>query len=297
MNGPRVSSGTDSVQDVGTPLEFIDAIERRFGRVRYDLAAHAGNAKHAIYIAPKMLELTFDPARMQAGVVARQLMRAGGHMDEILAALEGRKNTKGVISVPNHDPNPVAIDSFAQDWSMLAHRYRESDGRPGLGYLNCEFSDIEPWASKCREELVRGANLVLLTPLTCARWYRNNIAGRADVFELAERITFLGSTAPFAKDLMLSWFHPRAQGRRAIWSWKTDTILQQWEHVGPPGVWMRAPLIEQGGDHGGDRPARGSADMAEPEERAANTEGPAHPKAAVAAPLCRDGRGLRGETP
>jgi phage N-6-adenine-methyltransferase len=33
-----------SVQDVGTPREFLNAVEKRFGRIAVDLAAHDGNA-------------------------------------------------------------------------------------------------------------------------------------------------------------------------------------------------------------------------------------------------------------
>lgn len=53
----RVSSGKDSKQDYATPPEFIQAVERKFGPIQFDLAAHAGNAKHARYFAP-----TEDPA-------------------------------------------------------------------------------------------------------------------------------------------------------------------------------------------------------------------------------------------
>jgi len=42
--GPRVSSGKGSVQEVGTPREFLDAVERRFGKLEFDLAANADNS-------------------------------------------------------------------------------------------------------------------------------------------------------------------------------------------------------------------------------------------------------------
>lgn len=48
----RVSSGKDSKQDYATPPEFIKAVERKFGPIQFDLAAHAGNAVHARYFAP-----------------------------------------------------------------------------------------------------------------------------------------------------------------------------------------------------------------------------------------------------
>jgi DNA N-6-adenine-methyltransferase Dam len=39
-----VSSGTGSEQVVGTPRDFLDAVEARFGKMDADLAATAGNA-------------------------------------------------------------------------------------------------------------------------------------------------------------------------------------------------------------------------------------------------------------
>lgn len=42
-----------SKQDYGTPLDFIAAVERRFGPLRIDLAATAENKKAPIWIAPE----------------------------------------------------------------------------------------------------------------------------------------------------------------------------------------------------------------------------------------------------
>jgi phage N-6-adenine-methyltransferase len=38
-----------SKQNYGTPWEFIHAVEERFGKIVFDLAAEEGNAKHANY--------------------------------------------------------------------------------------------------------------------------------------------------------------------------------------------------------------------------------------------------------
>lgn len=43
MSGPRVTSGKGSEQSVGTPREFLDAVERRFGIITLDLAADETN--------------------------------------------------------------------------------------------------------------------------------------------------------------------------------------------------------------------------------------------------------------
>jgi len=50
MSGPRVTSGKgESKQDYATPPEFIQAVERRYGSIVFDLAASARNTKHEDY--------------------------------------------------------------------------------------------------------------------------------------------------------------------------------------------------------------------------------------------------------
>lgn len=39
-----ISTGKDSKQDVGTPRDFLDAVEARFGKIAFDLAASVDNA-------------------------------------------------------------------------------------------------------------------------------------------------------------------------------------------------------------------------------------------------------------
>lgn len=51
MSGPRVTSGKNSQQVVGTPWEFIRAVEKRWGPIAVDLAATAENSKGQIFIS------------------------------------------------------------------------------------------------------------------------------------------------------------------------------------------------------------------------------------------------------
>src|SRR6267142_4248606 len=57
MSGPRVSSGKDSEQVVGTPWEFIHAIEKRWGKIEWDLAATEDNAKAKYWLNEKQNSL------------------------------------------------------------------------------------------------------------------------------------------------------------------------------------------------------------------------------------------------
>ncbi len=54
MSGPRVSSGKDSEQVVGTPWEFIHAVEKRWGKIECDLAASAENTKAPLFFNEEM---------------------------------------------------------------------------------------------------------------------------------------------------------------------------------------------------------------------------------------------------
>jgi phage N-6-adenine-methyltransferase len=49
--GPSVKRGR-SKQDHGTPREFLDAVEKRFGRIAVDLAAHHENRVVDQYLGP-----------------------------------------------------------------------------------------------------------------------------------------------------------------------------------------------------------------------------------------------------
>lgn len=56
----RVSSGSDSKQDYGTPPELIRAIEHKFGKIEVDLAASAGNTVAPVFVTPEMDSLKLD---------------------------------------------------------------------------------------------------------------------------------------------------------------------------------------------------------------------------------------------
>jgi len=43
LSGPRVTSGADSEQVVGTPRELLNAVESRFGKLDFDIAATPEN--------------------------------------------------------------------------------------------------------------------------------------------------------------------------------------------------------------------------------------------------------------
>lgn len=224
MSGPRVTSGEDSKQDYQTPNDLIESIEARFGRIKFDLAAHRLNKRHPRYFAPEEFVLKFDPSKSRYETLMKQLVGMGAKEKEAESILVSafRQNKKCELRVRNHDPEAFAFDAFKQDWSKLS---------ASLLWLNCEFSDIKPWAEKCAMEAARGANICLLTPaMVGANWYRDHIARKADVYYLNGRVMFDGKNV-FPKDCMISHYGPNVRGDVYVWAWKTNRIAHHWCNV------------------------------------------------------------------
>lgn len=156
-SGPSMNKGK-SKQDYGTPTEFLEAVQDRFGKLHFDLAATAANAVTRSF---------FDPDR----------------------------------------------DSLKSDWSLCA----------GTLWLNPPFADIAPWARKCAataREGDFGPRILMLTPASVgSNWFAEHVHRKAMVLALSPRLTFVGTTDPYPKDLMLSCFGFGVQGFD-VWRWK-----------------------------------------------------------------------------
>jgi hypothetical protein len=206
--GARISTGPDSKQDYETPDDFMEAVEKRFGPIAFDLAAHAANKQSPNY---------FAPCTGPAGPMPR-------------------------------DVDAFGMDAFDHSWSLLSDslfaRKKEPQHRVrGLLWLNCEFNDTERWASRCCREAALGASILLLTPAAVgANWFRDKIAGHGDIYLLNGRLSFIpGQT--YNKDCMLTHFYQSIEDRDAtlatplgcsgqqicVWDWRNDLILHLWE--------------------------------------------------------------------
>ena len=84
-----------------------------------------------------------------------------------------------------------------------------------------------PWADRCLSEMRDGANITLLTPMTTANWFRDNIAGEADAYPLSGRLSFDGKNV-FPKDCLVSRYSPDSNGDFFLWDWQKDVILRKW---------------------------------------------------------------------
>ena len=141
-----------SVQDVGTPRDFLDAVEKRFGPICIDLAATDENKACHVFVSPYE-------------------------------------------------------DAFSFDWGMFS----------GLQWLNPPYSDIGKWAKKCAESAP--AKIALLVPAAVGtNYFRDHIFNQSRVLFLSPRLTFVGHTQSYPKDLMLCMygFEPGFE----CWRWK-----------------------------------------------------------------------------
>lgn len=145
-----------SAQDLGTPREFLDAVEARFGRLVIDLAANSHN---------HVCDQWFGPGSW-------------------------------------------CENALVHDWSSLA----------GNAWCNPEFELIPKFVAKAVECRHRPAWTLLLTPAsTGANWFRR-CEEHGYVIELEDRITFVGETKKYPKDLALTAFGFGVVGR-GRWHW------------------------------------------------------------------------------
>lgn len=230
---PRTTSGDAGLQDGSTPADFMAAVERRWGPIGFDLAAHRLNKKHARYFAPEVFTFKHDPARpfpdggREALVQKLEWQGALRHEGEIVVTAAAKSTIRGTWSVPNRDPSAVAFDALKQDWAKITHLHQDYQESSPLLWLNCEWADVTPWAAKSLAEAARGARVLLLTHVAITDWARDLIFGRADVSLLSSRMSFDGKNV-LPKDCMLSHFHPGQSGRVEVWDWRRGSIAQSW---------------------------------------------------------------------
>ena len=95
-------------------------------------------------------------------------------------------------------------------------------GLKGNAWLNPEYRHIAPWAKKCaKTRLDRGAQkILLLVPASVgSNWFQRHCWEKSLVLLLNPRLTFVGHTHPYPKDLCLCVYGV-APGID-IWRWKS----------------------------------------------------------------------------
>jgi phage N-6-adenine-methyltransferase len=122
-------------------------------------------------------------------------------------------------------------DSLKQNWT-------ERIGG-GLGWLNPEFADIDPWARQCKRYEV-GSDFIMLTPASIgSEWFAEHCEGNTKIVGLRPRIKFEGchnldknkqrrcddsclGCASYPKDCMLSLWGSRFDREPVFQTWRWD---------------------------------------------------------------------------
>lgn len=178
-------------------------------------------------------------ARVSTGADSKQdyatppeLIRAVEHLlgpvvFDLAASASNTKHPRYLSAPGSNDPRSIGEDALSWHWQTPWNEYRVQDG-PSIMWLNPPFADIGPWAKKCAKEGKAGASIAFLTPASVgANWFRDHVVRHADVYFLNGRVSFSGGPL-YPKDCMLSHFHPRAEGRVAIWNWRARLIEHGW---------------------------------------------------------------------
>lgn len=115
--------------------------------------------------------------------------------------------------------NSVAPSFFSEQDNALVQAWP----RAGWSWLNPPFSKLEPWVKKAYEESLLGTQTAMLVPAGVgANWFRNWVHGYGYVLLLNGRVTFVGHSKPYPKDLVLILYTPYGANGNDIWDWRRE---------------------------------------------------------------------------
>ena len=110
-------------------------------------------------------------------------------------------------------------DAFTVNWARELGE--------GLGWLNSPFANLRPWVQKCRDEMAIGARILQLTPASVgSEWFGDLVYGCAgvQVLYVAPRITFVGETTPYPKDILLLVWDRRFEHATGRWNFTEQAV-------------------------------------------------------------------------
>ena len=98
---------------------------------------------------------------------------------------------------------------------------REGDwATGGWNYCNPPFSKLGPWVHKAATERLLGARVAMLVPASVGSlWWFDWVHKVASVRFLHPRLSFVGTGAPFPKDLALLLYSPALPAGYEAWRW------------------------------------------------------------------------------
>jgi hypothetical protein len=170
-------------QIVETPVEFLRAVEDRFGTIGFDLAATRENNV--------MRRLYHQDPEVSQGVAPTGIADPHCFGDKLFF---GPGST-------------LSENAFLVPWNSLAD----------LAWLNPPFADIEPWAAACAHTVItyRQRIAMLIPASVCTGYFIDYVKPFAYVFECTPR--------PFKKevrDVILALYEPARYLGRETWKWR-----------------------------------------------------------------------------
>jgi len=138
---------------------------------------------------------------------------------ELLDAVEVRFG-KLVVDLAATNVNAVCPRYISPDQDSLTFDWSPSNLGNGNLWLNPPFAHIAPWAAKCAERRFDLRFTILLVPASVgSEWHHDYVHGKGYVLPLLPRVTFVGETHPYPKDLMLVVYGFGMVGFEP-WRWK-----------------------------------------------------------------------------
>lgn len=102
-------------------------------------------------------------------------------------------------------------NSLAQDWTKLH----------GNLWLNPPFGMCDLFAEKCAISTGPGRRIIMLTPASVScNWFADFVWGKALIMPVRPRLTFVGETTPYPKDLMLTIWEPLPITGLSLWRYR-----------------------------------------------------------------------------
>lgn len=132
---------------------------------------------------------------------------------EFLVKVRARLHEPIVLDLAANQENTVVPNFFSEEQNSLLQEWPME----GWCWLNPPYENIRPWVEKA----ATGNSLVamLIPASTGSNWWRDWVDGKAHVLLLNGRITFVGHTSPYPKDLALLLYTPFIKGGYEVWDW------------------------------------------------------------------------------
>jgi phage N-6-adenine-methyltransferase len=144
-----------------------------------------------------------------------------GTPKDLIAAIEKRFGFLSVDLAARKD-NAICPDFVTPEEDSLSVDWRKFGG---TAWLNPPYAKIAPWARKCAASAGPHLRILMLVPAAVgSNWYAEHVHGKAMVFALSPRITFVGESMPYVKDVILAAYGFGVTGFD-LWRWSGKARL------------------------------------------------------------------------